>query len=74
MFDYVSNTGGDVLCRSGIESQNRGWQWRRDVDLEHRAVNSLGDGHCGGDLRRRQHAYTDSDRLTFRQRTGNPIG
>ncbi|HLZ25819.1 MAG TPA: hypothetical protein VKV73_00690 [Chloroflexota bacterium] len=44
------------------------------MDLEHRAVNSLGDGHCGGDLRRRQHAYTDSDRLTFRQRTGNPIG
>ena len=61
------NTGWDILYRSRIDSQNRGWHWWCGVDLEHRAVNSLGDGQRGGDLRRHQRQYTDSDRLTLRR-------
>jgi len=44
VFDHLSNTGWDILYRSRIDSQNRGWHWWCGVDLEHRAVNSLGEG------------------------------
>src|SRR5207249_9365761 len=56
----TSSTAQGLTPRTADGNGGVAWTWR------HRAFNTLGDGQCGGDLRRHQRQYINSDRLTSR--------